>query len=73
MKFCKFHPRNSFSTHKSEMECIKYNRLDLLVTANFPFDNNRDFGEFLLQLLCKLKQKPFQNFYGQLMEKDHFI
>ena len=43
-KFCKFPPQNSFSSHKSEVECIKYNLLDfcnyLLVTANFPFENN---------------------------------
>ena len=39
MKFCKFCPRNSFSSPNSEVECIKYNLLDfcnyLLVTANF--------------------------------------
>ena len=50
-KFCKFYPRNFFSSHKSEVECIKYNLLDfsnyLLVTTNFPFENNR----FLVPIL----------------------
>ena len=44
-KFCKFHPQNPFSSHKSEVECIKYNLLDfcnyLLVTANFLFENTQ--------------------------------
>ena len=31
------------------------------------------FGEFLMQLLCKLKTNAISKFYGQLMEKRPFI
>ena len=64
--FVNFALRNSFSSPNSEVGCIKYNLLDfcnyLLVTANLPFENNRSyFGDFLLQLLCKLKTVNPQN------------
>ena len=67
--------RNSFISPNSEVECIKYNLIDfcdcLLVTSNFSFENNRVLH--CCNYFLNSKRKPFQNFYGQLMEKNKLI